>query len=79
MTFVEEKVYNLGDRIIKEPVANLGVQFDPTDPLHIEIYTKLNEMYTILRDARDVANAPPAPIVSPDPSGLPGPSGEPAP
>jgi hypothetical protein len=64
IVFVEEKVYNLGERVIKEPVANLFVNMDPESLLHLEIYEKLNELYILLRQARDEAAAVP---VTPEP------------
>ncbi len=57
LMFVEEQATQLGDRIITEPCANLGVSFDPNSQLHADIYTKLNELYTLLREARDAAQA----------------------
>lgn len=51
--FVEEEAINTGGKTITNLVANCGVAFDSADPKHIELYTKLNEIYTILREARD--------------------------
>lgn len=51
--FVEEEAVNLGDKVITNAVGHLTATFDQTSPLHVEIYTKLNELYTLLREARD--------------------------
>jgi len=53
--FVEEEVVNLGDKQYTELVANLSAPFDVNNQLHVELYTKLNELYTLLRTARDEA------------------------
>ena len=53
LMIVEEEAVNLGDRVITNICANLSTQFDPENPLHLDLYTKLNEVYTILRDIRD--------------------------
>ena len=68
IVYVEEKVYNLGDKVIKEPVSNLFVNMDPESLLHLEIYEKLNELYILLRQARDEQIPPPvAPPADPPP------------
>lgn len=59
ITFVEEKIYNLDGQIIKNPVANVGCGMNPVDLLHLDIYMKLNELYTILREQRDGTWVPP--------------------
>ena len=51
--FVEEEVVEAEDNLFKQPCANLSTSFDMNNPLHVEIYTKLNELYTLLREARD--------------------------
>lgn len=51
--FVEEEVVEAEDKLFKQPCANLSTSFDMNNPLHVEIYTKLNELYTLLREARD--------------------------
>lgn len=51
--FVEEEVINIGERRISELSGNLSTVFDQTDPLHLAIYDKLNELYVLLREARD--------------------------
>lgn len=58
--FVEEEAINIGDRVITNIVSNLQCQMDVTNPIHVEIYTKLNELYVSLREARDteVVNDP---------------------
>jgi len=53
--FVEEEAINLGERVITEMSGNLSAAFDLENPLHVEIYTKLNELYILLREARDAA------------------------
>ncbi len=50
---VEEDVINIGDRKISELSGNLSTTFDPADPLHLAIYEKINELYVLLREARD--------------------------
>lgn len=69
IVFVEEKVYNLEDKVIREPVSNLNVQFDQENLLHVEIYTKLNDLYTQLREIRDTPVAPQVepPVETPTP------------
>lgn len=56
--FVEEEVINTGSGTITRPVANLSAAFDEANQLHIDIYNKLNELYTILREARDAGVQP---------------------
>lgn len=53
ITFFEETAINLTDKTITEHVATIGCDFDATNPLHTDIYTKLNELYVLLRQARD--------------------------
>ena len=84
ITYVEEKVYNIGEKSITEPVANLGVGFNLEDQLHVDIYTKLNELYTVLRDQRDnpvviPPMVPEAPPVEPPATPEPPPAEEPPP
>ena len=64
--FSEEEVVNLPDRQLKLYAGTLNCKMDQENPAHIEIYTKLNELYTILREIRDtppvlpeVPSAPP--------------------
>ena len=35
--------------------------FDINNPLHLDIYNKLNELYIVTREARDIIRNPPAP------------------
>lgn len=51
--FVEEELINTGDMIIPRLCSNLSAVFDPKNEIHIEIYTKLNELYILLREERD--------------------------
>jgi len=51
--FVEEEVVEAEDKLFKQPCANLSTSFDADNQLHVDIYTKLNELYTLLREARD--------------------------
>jgi hypothetical protein len=53
ITFAEEKIYNIDGKAIKESCANVSCGMDPSNPLHLELYIKLNELYTILRELRD--------------------------
>lgn len=53
INIVEEKAINLDGTITTQLCANLTTSFDSDNPLHVAIYTKLNELYTILREARD--------------------------
>ena len=56
--FVEEKAVSLGEgNVITTPCANLSVAFDANNELHQAIYAKLNELYALLREARDAAAA----------------------
>jgi hypothetical protein len=77
ITFVEEKVYNIGEKTITEPVANLGIGMNPEIPSHLEIYSILNELYVQLRDVRDnpvviVPTEPvPPPAIEPPPEVIP--------
>ena len=51
--FVEETVTKIGDKNIKEMVANLSTTFDANDANHVAIYNALNNLYIQLREARD--------------------------
>lgn len=51
----EEDVAIINGAEIKTPAGALACDFDPTNQLHLDIYAKLNELYTILREARDQA------------------------
>ena len=53
INFVEEKAINLDGTITTQLCSNLITQFSGENPLHVEIYTKLNELYVLLREARD--------------------------
>lgn len=56
INFVEEEVISLGDgTVVTKLVANLTDSFVATDVLHQELYTKLNELYVRLREARDAS------------------------
>lgn len=60
----EEECININGDIIKRPVGGLSVSMDAQNPLHVTIYDKLNELYEILRTARDQA-VPVPPVVEP--------------
>jgi hypothetical protein len=52
--FVEEEATRIGtNKVFTQPVANLSAAMDPANPLHLEIYNKVNELYVLLREARD--------------------------
>lgn len=51
--FTEEEILNLPGRTLRQYAAVLECQMDPENQLHLDIYAKLNELYTVLRDARD--------------------------
>lgn len=53
--FVEEEALNTGSDVITRPVANLSCSMDTNNSLHTTIYTKLNELYVLLREARDAS------------------------
>lgn len=59
IVFAEEEAFNPGDIIITRPCSYLDTFFDAANVLHIDIYTKLNELYILLREARDNPPAPP--------------------
>lgn len=54
ITFYEEEIINIDNTT---PVINkksqLSSKFDSTNTLHTQIYDKLNELYTLLREERD--------------------------
>ena len=51
--FTEEEVTKIGEKNISQLSANLSCSFDSAVQLHVDIYTKLNELYVLLREARD--------------------------
>ena len=53
INFVEERAVNLGGEITTQLCANLTTQFSSENQLHTDIYTKLNELYVLLREDRD--------------------------
>lgn len=53
LRFIEEQATNVGDRTIFQPFSTLIVNFDANDPAHVELYTKLNDLYVVTRDKRD--------------------------
>ena len=55
ITFVEEEVISVEDKIITEVVDNITCSFDSNSALHADIYIKLNELYILLRTARDAS------------------------
>lgn len=59
ITFVEEEATQLGQKVTMKDCGSVGVQFDPQNPTHIQIYTILNELYMALAANRDAAQAVP--------------------
>ena len=55
ITFIEERAMNVDGAILTEVVDSLRCNFDSNSTLHTEIYLKLNELYVLLREARDAA------------------------
>ena len=53
LMFVEEQVTKTDTDTITKLVANLSCVYDANSQLHVDIYTKLNELYVLLREARD--------------------------
>lgn len=56
--FVETEAINIGSQVIVNRVGSLETYFDPAETLHLDIYTKLNELYVLLREARDAELQP---------------------
>ena len=52
--FAEEEIVNLSGKQLKMYAGSLNCKMDPENLLHLEIYAKLNELYTLLREARDL-------------------------
>ena len=55
--FVEEEAINFGGKTITNLSGNLSTQFDENNALHLSIYAKLDELYILLREERDLALA----------------------
>jgi hypothetical protein len=54
MIFVEEEITNLANgKQLKEAIGTLNITFDPANPLHQELYEKINAQYVLVREARD--------------------------
>jgi len=53
ITFGEETRIAIGDGSIQASTSAVSCEFDAENPAHIELYTKLNDLYTILRELRD--------------------------
>ena len=52
----EQDVYNLADnKNIFQSCGSLYTTLDKENELHLAIYSKLNELYVLLREARDNA------------------------
>ncbi len=49
----EEEVVNFGDDKVFKPSGVLRCDFDAANPLHVELYDRLNALYVILREERD--------------------------
>lgn len=54
ITFIEEKAINVEGQVITEVVDSIMCSFDSNSTLHTDIYMKLNELYVLLREARDM-------------------------
>jgi len=57
ITMQEQEVYVLADKNIYQPCGTLYKTFDKNSELDMAIYQKLNELYVLLRTARDNKNA----------------------
>lgn len=53
LMMVEEEVFVLGDKQVKNHIANLSCSYDANDPDDVQLYTLLNAKYVKLRTARD--------------------------
>jgi hypothetical protein len=54
LTMQEQDVYILADgKKIYQPCGVLYTKLDQNNQLHTDIYNKLNELYVLLREARD--------------------------
>jgi len=54
ISFAEELLISLGDgKVITESCPGVGTVFDTANPSHVELYEKLDALYTQLRDERD--------------------------
>lgn len=51
--FGEKQVTEIEDKRTSNPVGNLHLDFDPNNPIHVDILNKLNGIYTVLRAERD--------------------------
>lgn len=49
----EEIAVNIGEQTLTQNCGGLSEVFKSDNLLHVEIYTKLNELYVLLRTARD--------------------------
>lgn len=58
LTIIEEEAISLNGKNITRPVANLNVQFDQNNPLHLQAYSVLNAIYIEEREKRDAAVQP---------------------
>lgn len=55
LIMVEEEVFVLGDKQVKNTIANLSCTYDANDPDDVALYNLLNAKYVKLRTARDTA------------------------
>lgn len=51
----EEIAINIGGQTITQGCGGMSESFNPENPLHTDIYSKLNDLYVALRTARDEA------------------------
>lgn len=53
--FIEQDVVTIGDKtFFTQLPPQLTAIFDVSNPLHLDIYNKLNELYILLREQRDI-------------------------
>lgn len=53
LMIVEEEALVFGDKTITNPIANLNVTMDLSNPLHVQAYEVLNAIYVEARELRD--------------------------
>jgi hypothetical protein len=51
-----------GSSVATLPNDSCTAFFDINNPAHLELYSKLNDLYITTREARDLANAPSPPV-----------------
>lgn len=59
----EQKIVTVGEEQMVKDMGNLVVSFDVNNPLHLQVYTVLNQIYIEERDKRDnPVQEPPATV-----------------